>query len=405
MSISYIPNDPVVRANPYPTFKRLREEDPVHWSPRLKSWILTRYEDVARALASSDMSPARLTPFYAALPAATQATLADAMRYLNLWIVFRDPPEHTRLRRLVTTAFLPGTINGFRAEIERTTGVLLERLGGDREVNLVEAYTMQLPARVIMTILGVVEESVHDIKAWSDDIMAFLFSARDIPDKYERARRGANSMAALFRVEIAKRRASPGPDLLSMLIDARDQGDALSEDELVATAMLLLFAGHETTTNLLSNATWQLLRHPVERARFIADPELTSTAIEEFLRIDGPSNSMSRVVRTEHQIAGKTLKAGDRVFAMINAANRDQSQFSDPDRLDISRQPNQHLTFGQGIHFCVGAQLARLEARIALPALFRRYPDLAAAARAPVWHDSMIARGMSSLPVALGKSA
>lgn len=403
MTLAYVPNDPLVRADPYPVFKRLREDDPVHWSPLLKSWILTRYDDVARALASPDMSPNRLTPFYAALPEATRATLAEAMRYLNLWIVFRDPPEHTRLRRLVTTAFLPGTINGFRPEIERITHQLLDRLGSEREVDLVEAFTMQLPARVIMAILGVAEESVHDIKAWSDDIMTFLFSARDVPDKYERARRGATAMAALFRTEIAKRRAEPGPDLLSKLIEARDQGDALSEDELVATAMLLLFAGHETTTNLLSNATLLLLRNPDERARFTLMHDLAPTAIEEFLRIDGPSNSMSRVVRTEHRISGKTLRVGDRVFAMINAANRDEAQFAAPDRLDISRQPNRHLTFGQGIHFCVGAQLARLEARIALPQLFVRYPGLAAGSVEPEWHDSMIARGMKTLPVNLGR--
>ncbi len=403
MTITYIPNDPAVRRDPYPVFKQLRDEDPVHWSAHLKSWILTRYDDVARALASPDMSPNRLTPFYDALPDRTRATLAEAMRYLNLWIVFRDPPEHTRLRRLVTSAFLPGTINGFRPDIERITDQLLDGLGCHRETDLVAAFTMQLPARVIMAILGIAGERVHDIKAWSDDIMSFLFSARDVADKYERARRGATAMAALFRDEIAKRRVEPGPDLLSKLIEARDAGDALSEDELVATAMLLLFAGHETTTNLLSNSTLLLLRNPDQRARFVFEPELASTAIEEFLRIDGPSNSMSRVVRREHCVAGKTLKAGDRVFAMINAANRDERHFLEPDLLDVARQPNRHLTFGQGIHFCVGAQLARLEARIALPRLFARYPDIAESDAEPEWHDSMIARGMTVLPIKLGR--
>jgi cytochrome P450 len=396
---SYIPNDPRVRENPYPTFRRLRDEDPVHWSPGLKSWILTRYDHVGAALASPDMSPNRLTPFYAALPEPTRATLAEAMRYLNLWIVFRDPPEHTRLRRLVSTAFLPGTINAFRPDIERVAEALIAGLGRDRELDLVAELTMQLPARVIMQMLGLDAVHLHDIKAWSDDIMQFLFSARDVPDKYERARRGALAMATLFRAEIEKRRAAPREDLLSRLIAARDSADALTEDELVATAMLMLFAGHETTTNLLSNATLMLLRDPEARRAFIAAGEDVGTAIEEFLRFDGPSNSMSRVVRVAHAVEGKRLEVGDRVFALINAANHDERQFTDPGRLDLTRQPNRHLTFGQGIHFCLGAQLVRLEARVALPRLFQRYPDMTLASAPPEWLDSMIARGLRSLPV------
>ena len=402
MTVAYTPSDPVVRADPYPQLARLRNEDPVHWSPALKSWILTRYDDVARALSSAEeMSPDRLTPFYASLPEPGRSTLAEAMRYLSLWIVFRDPPGHTRVRNLVARAFLPGTINGWRPAIEEITERLLDRMSdaGPAEGDLVAAFTMQLPARVIMRVMDVPERHLDDIKSWSDDIMAFLFSAREIADKYERARRGAVAMAGLFRALIVQRRAVPGDDLLSLLIAARDQDDRLSEDELVATAMLLLFAGHETTTNLLSNATLMLLRDAEARHRFAAEPDNAGTAIEEFLRFDGPSNSMSRVVRVTHEIGGRQLQAGDRVFAMINAANRDPRQFADPDRLDLARQPNRHLTFGQGAHFCIGAQLARLEARIALPRLLERFPGLALGEAPPVWHDSLIARGMSSLPV------
>lgn len=401
MQIAYTPSDPAVRADPYPQFAALREHDPVHWSPPLKSWVLTRYDHVRQALAADEMSPNRLTPFYESLPDKTRATLAEAMRYLNLWIVFRDPPEHTRLRRLVNTAFLPGTINGFRPEIERLTRALLDQLQPGESIDLVERFTMQLPARVIMGMLGVPERHVFDVKRWSDDIMTFLFSARDVPDKYERARSGAQAMAALFRGLIEQRRTALGGDLLSLLINARDQNDALTEDELVATSMLLLFAGHETTTNLLSNSTLIMLRDPAVRERFRGEPALAGTAIEEFLRFDGPSNSMSRVVRMEHEVGGKTLKKGDRVFAMINAANRDESQFAGAATVDLTREPNRHLTFGQGIHFCLGSQLARLEARIALPELMARFPDMRLTDAPPVWHDSLIARGLRSLPVRL----
>lgn len=407
MTIAYTPSDPAVRADPYPQFAMLRNQDPVHWSPALKSWVLTRYDDVARALANADeMSPDRLTPFYAAMPEPGRSIIAEAMRYFSLWIVFRDPPGHTRVRNLVAKAFLPGTINGWRPEIEAISERLLDDLAAKAsgETDLVEALTMQLPARVIMRLMNVPEEYLHDIKSWSDDIMSFLFSAREITDKYERARRGAGAMAALFRTLIAERRATPGNDLLSLLVAARDADDRLTEDELVATAMLLLFAGHETTTNLLSNSTLMLLRDPEACARFLAAPDDAGTAIEEFLRFDGPSNSMSRVVRIEHEIGGKHLRAGDRVFAMINAANRDPSQFSEPERLRLDRQPNRHLTFGQGPHFCIGAQLARLEARIALPRLFQRFPELSTASAPPVWHDSLIARGLVCLPVRLGRA-
>ncbi len=210
-------------------------------------------------------------------------------------------------------------------------------------------------------------------------------------------------MAGLFREEIEKRRADPGDDLLSLLIAARDEQDRLSEDELVATAMLLLFAGHETTTNLLSTATLTMIRNPDQRARLAANPEMISTAVEEFLRTEAPTNAMGRIVRKTHDVRGVTLKEGDRLFAIINAANRDGSQFTDPDKVDVARQPNRHLTFGQGAHFCLGAQLARLEARIAIPQLIERFPNMAPGSAPPVWLDSLVMRGLKSLPVKTGK--
>jgi cytochrome P450 len=402
MTLIFDPADPQVRADPYPVLGQLRRNDPVHWSPALKSWILTRYDDVKRALGTGDMSPDRLTPFYDKLPEATRSTLAEVMRYLTLWIVFRDPPQHTRLRTLVNKAFLPGTINGFRPQIERITGGLLDGLPPDGEVDLVADFTMQLPALVIMGMMGVPQDQLHNIKSWSDDIMLFVGSAQNTSGKYERARRGAVEMAALFRGLVQERRTAPGNDLLSLLIAARDEQERLSEDELIATAMLLLFAGHETTTNLLSTAVLALMRNRDQYERFVRQPELAGTAVEEFLRYDAPASAMTRIVRVEHEVCGRSLKVGDRVFAIINAANRDEEHFVNADRLDLSRNPNRHLTFGQGIHFCLGAQLARLEARIALPMLLARFPSIAPGREAPVWMDALIMRGLKSLPVRLG---
>jgi cytochrome P450 len=403
MTMIYDPAHPIVRADPYPSYARLRAEDPVHWHPGLRSWILTRYDDVAAALSGPSMSPDRLTPFYAALPEQMQSTLAEMMRYLNLWIIFRDPPDHTRVRGLVSKAFLPGTILGFRSQIEAIIDRLLADLAKKSEADLVADFTMPLPALVIMTMMGVPADHLHDVKAWSDDIMLFIGTARATEDKYTRAQRGAVAMAALFREEIGKRRADPGDDLLSLLIAARDEQDRLSEDELVATAMLLLFAGHETTTNLLSTATLTMMRNPDQRARLAANPELASSAVEEFLRYEAPTNAMGRIVRRTHEVRGVTLKEGDRLFAIINAANRDETQFPDADKVDVGRQPNRHLTFGQGAHFCLGAQLARLEARLALPALIERLPGMSPGSSPPVWLDSLVMRGLKSLPVRTGR--
>jgi len=399
----YDPAHPSTRADPYPSYTRLRNEEPVHWHSGLNSWLLTRYEDVAAALSGPSMSPDRLTPFYAALPTPAQRTLAEMMRYLNLWIVFRDPPEHTRVRSLVSKAFLPGTILGFKPKIEAIIDDLLNALAKKSEADLVADFTMPLPALVIMAMMGVPATHLYDVKAWSDDIMLFIGTARATPDKYARARQGAVEMATLFHDEIKKRRVDPTNDLLSLLIAARDEEDRLSEDELVATAMLLLFAGHETTTNLLSTATLTMMRNPEQRSWLAANPEKVSTAVEEFLRYEAPTNAMGRIVRKTHAVGGTVLKEGDRLFAIINAANRDETQFAEADKVDLGRQPNRHLTFGQGTHFCLGAQLARLEARLALPTLIDRFPKMSAGSSPPEWLDSLVMRGLKSLPVKTGK--
>lgn len=402
MALAYDPNDAALRANPFPLYRRLRDEDPVHWSPSLKAWVITRYDDVRRVLLNREMSPDRLTPFFKALPGETQRTLAEIIHYLNQWLVFRNPPEHTRLRGLMNKAFTPAAIESLRGSIERIVELLLGRLKAGEPADLIESYAMQVPALVIMDMLGVPRDMLDRIKAWSDDMVVFIGTARGVPDKYQRAERGAREMSAYFRRLIEERRAEPRDDIMSALIAARDDDDRLSEDELVATCMLILFAGHETTTNLIGNALYMLLLHPEERARYLADPSLAQTAVEEFLRYDGPSNALVRIAACDLEFNGTAMKSGDRVFVMLNAANRDDRQFPEPDRFDLGRSPNRHLTFGQGIHFCLGAHLARLEAAIAVPALMRRFPDLRlASADAPEWVDTLVMRGLKRLPVLL----
>jgi cytochrome P450 len=220
-----------------------------------------------------------------------------------------------------------------------------------------------------------------------------------LADKYERAQSGMREMADYFRAVIAARRLRPEDDLISAMLLPEPGGDVFSEDELIATCSLLLFAGHETTSNLIGNGVWALLTHPAELRRLVDAPHLVETAVEEMLRWDGPSHALARLVATDVDLAGKRLKQGDRVFAMMNAANRDPAVFADPDRFDVARTPNKHLTFAAGIHFCLGAPLARLEGQIAIAALLRRLGDLRLAEQELDWLDSMILRGVKSLKV------
>jgi cytochrome P450 len=401
----YDPSDPAVMADPFPVYARLREEDPAHWAPSLKSWIITRYADVRDLLLSDDLSVNRLIGFYSALPPREAELLRDIVHYLNLWLAFRDPPDHTRLRRIMRHAFAPAAIDAMRPQIEGITAHLLDRLeakGGDGRIDLIRDYALLLPAFVIMDLLGVPRTMLDEVKAWSDDMAVFIGGARNADDKYERAARGCRMMSDYFRRLIAERSANPRPGFLMDLIEARDEGDRLSDDELVATCILILFAGHETTTNLIGNAVLTLLRHPGELARLRADPALIDSAIEEVMRYDGPTNALVRVVARDHVLHGKTLREGERVFVMVSAANRDPRAFPDPDRFDIGRASNRHLTFGQGIHLCLGARLARAEGRIGVLRLLERFPALALDPEAPPeWLDAMVPRGTRRLPVRL----
>jgi len=397
----YDPADPAQIADPYPVLLRLQREDPAHWSPKAKAWILTRHADVRRALDDPAMSVDRIRPFYERLPEAERATLADIVRYLNLWLVFRDPPEHTRLRRLMAKAFTRKTVEGLRASVEGLVDELLDGLPRDEEIDFVEDFAMALPGLVIMDLLGVPREDLGRIKAWSDEMQLFIGSARASADRNARAAHGAREMADYFRGVIAARRESPREDLVSEFVAARDGADALSEDELIAACMLVLFGGHETTTNLLTTGFRKLIRHPDQAARLRDDPSLAVSAVEECLRLDGPSGSMARLVATEHELHGKTLRPGERVFAMLNAANMDGSVFEDPLRFDVARDAKRHVTFGYGTHFCIGASLARLEGEVALPALAARFPHARLAGEGE-WHETMIMRGLRRMPVILG---
>ena len=398
-AIEYRPNDPGVLADPFPLYGRLRDEDPVHWSPALKAWVLTRYDDVKRVCLDSEMSSDRLRPFFAKLPPSEAAQITEVIRYLTLWMVFRDPPEHTRLRHLAARVFNVRSIHAFRPNIEALTAWLLERIGDREAFDFISEFAGPLPALVIMDMLGVPRAELGQVKRLSDEMALFIGSTRDSPEKYARAEAATRDMAALFRELIRARRQAPRADLLTELIQAEEDGQRLSEDELVATCIILLFAGHETTTHHIANGLSALLRFPGELRRLREQPGLAPAAVEELLRFDGPIGALVRIVREEQELHGKKLEPGQRVFLLMNAANRDPRAYAKPDVVEIGRSGPPHLTFGFGAHLCLGFPLARLEGQIALPAVLSRWNSIEIEGRLPEWLDSMVLRGMKALPL------
>ncbi len=405
-TLLYDPRQPATTADPYAAFAQLRKGDPVHWSPVLRGWVLTRYADVRAGLFDPNLSADRITPFVASLSAEKRTMLSGLERVLTRWAVFVDPPAHTRLRGLINKAFTPRAIASLSGMIAATVDTLIDGFtagvppGGEGKVDLIAGFSYPLPALVIARILGVPDEDIVLFKDWSDDLAAFVGSAQATPDKYERAARGAADMDAYFRAIVHQRRAMPPQgDVIGALIAAEESGRALSEDELVATAVLVLFAGHETTANLIGNGMIALINQPDALEQLRRHPELAESAAEELLRIDSPAASITRVARTDMVLGGKTIRAGDRLFLMINAANRDPAVFPDPDRLDLARDPNPHVAFGYGPHYCVGAPLARLEAQIGFQRLLARLNDIRFADEPLEWSDNLVLRGVKRLPL------
>jgi pimeloyl-[acyl-carrier protein] synthase len=390
--VAFNPMDPAFVADPYPTYHRLRAEDPVHHSP-LGFWVLTRYEDVVAVLRDPRFAKEAIAAVVAArLGRAPAAPLS---------MLDRDPPDHTRLRSLVSKAFTPRVVEALRPHIQKIVDSLLDRVAGANAMDLIEDFAYPLPVIVICEMLGVPFEDHERFKQWGLDIARGLDSILLPPDSDVARRSDAarSALTAYFRELIAERRASPRADLLSGLIAAEEVGDRLREDELLATCILLLVAGHETTVNLIGNGTLALLRHRDQLRRLRKDPGLIASAVEELLRYDGPVQRTARVSGEDVAIAGRTIAKGELVMPFIGAADRDPAQFPDPDRLDITRTDNRHIAFGWGIHFCLGAPLARLEGQIALNTLVRRLPKLALATDKPEYRESLTLRGLSTLPV------
>lgn len=394
--------EPEVIREPYAFFGRLREERPVHFNERLGAWVLTRFSEVSPAFRDPRLSADRITPYYRRkLEGPDAERFQSTFDILSRWMVFTDPPTHTRLRKLVSLAFTPRSVAALEDHIEALVDERLSALPPHGEADLMEALAYPLPVDVISDMLGVPREDRYLLRGWSADILVLVFGAYDVADRHERAKRSFEAFADYLGALIAARRRAPREDLVTALVEARDEEGALSEAEVIATIILLLFGGHETTTNLIANGTLALLDHPDERRQLAQHPELWPRAVEEMLRYDGPSKAMWRVARAPAEIGRARFSAGDKILLVQAGANRDPSAFAAPNALDVTREKNPHCGFGFGIHYCLGAPLARAEGRIAIRKLFERCPELELARPrdALEWQPTILNRSLTGLPV------
>lgn len=393
---------PRFKADPFPFFARLRAEDPVHrhaLSGGRAAWLVTRYDDAVKVLTDGRFVKDRANASTPDRPARAPWVPAP-FRPLTRNMLDVDEPDHRRLRALVQKAFTPRRVEAVASRVETLAEELLDRAAARGGMDLIADYALPIPTTIIAELLGVPAEDRHRFHRWSSRIVA----ADRSPWATVRAIPAGLAFVRYLRRLLAERRATERDDLLGALVRAEADGEGLSEDELVAMAFLLIVAGHETTVNLIGNGALALLDHPDERARLVEDPALLDAAVEELLRFAGPLVlATERYASEDIGVAGVTIPRGELVYVALASANRDEGQFPEPDRLDLAREPNRHVAFGHGIHFCLGAPLARLEARIAFGRLLSRFPrvGLAVARDRLRWRGGLVLRGLESLPVAL----
>ena len=391
-------------ADPYTYLAGLREAAPLHRDDRLGAWLVLRYDDVRAAFRDQRLSSDRVTPYFARRPVAARAAPAT-FEILTRWIVFADPPRHTRLRKLVDYAFRPRAVERMRGWIGALVNELVDEAGDSGEIDFIERFAAPLPVTVICDLFGVPRENRRDLTRWSEDILTLLFGAMQSPDRHERAERGMREFSEFLHTVIADRRAHPGEDLISDLVAARERGDVLDDEEIVATCVLMLFAGHETTRNLLTNGLKAILQCPSAQTRLATDPSATPDAVEEILRFDGPMKGMWRQATEAVEYGGQRIQAGDRLLLMQASANRDPRRFEDPDAFDIARPSNRHVGFGYSIHYCLGATIARLEGALGLGAFLERFPRAALATDEFQWDPLVLSRSLQRLPIRLDGAA
>jgi pimeloyl-[acyl-carrier protein] synthase len=392
--------DPAVHADPYPFYKHLRETAPVHWDAFMQCWVVTRYEDVLTVLqrfsADRTPDPARM----AALGLPSLEPVADVMARQML---FLDAPDHTRLRKLCSSAFTPRRVEAMEGEIGGIAHRLIDAVAPTGRMDVIADFAEPFPALVTAGLLGVPLEDHRQLKAWSADFAEMLGNFQHNPDRIGRVLATTAEMTAYFRAAVRAQDHTPRDGLIRSLMLAEIDGARLSEDEVIANVIVTMVGGQETTTNLIGNGLLTLMRQPEALVALRDDPTLMATGVEELLRYETPSQHTGRIAPEDIEIGGHMIRKGQAVMAVMAAGNRDPDRFPDPDRLDLARTDNRHLAFGWSAHFCFGAPLARMEGRIAFEALLTRLPGLTRVDDAPLaWRTNSGLRGLVALPVRFG---
>jgi cytochrome P450 len=418
-----------IRANPYPFYEQLRNQDPVHWDEELGFWVLTRYADIDSLYTDSRFSRAQgLMRNFERLSASEQQTVQSVYHSFSKTVFYADPPYHTHLRGLMNHAFTPRRVERLRPYIQRIVNELLDAAQRRGDIDIIRDLAYPLPVMVIAELLGLPASDRERFKQWSDDLFAILGTVRHKPSQLlERAEQSLHEMTDYVKELSRKRRESPQDDLLTALLSVTEEQDlacphphstssphaageltrereasaTLTGEELVSNINILLSTGHETTTHLIGNGLLALLRHPEQMQRLQVQPSLLVSAIEEMLRYDNPVQITYRSALEDAEINGKLIRKGDLVNSILGSANRDPQRFSNPDRFDVTRNEGRHLGFGIGIHFCIGAPLVRLEAEIVFETILRRFPMISLLTQTLEWQEHPIFRGLKLLPVHL----
>jgi cytochrome P450 len=388
--------------DPYPIYRRFLAEGPMHYvNYKNGAWAVFSHADCSTAIRDVRLTAKRTGLLLLTLPPERRDEFKELARLLGQWMLFIDAPEHTRLRKLMNKGFSPAIVESLRPQIERIVDRMLEPLARASEADLMQALAYPLPMRVIAEMLGVSDAMHHQLLEWTDAIARLFGASLQTPESVQPANDAVLKLTKFFRESVAERRKKKGDDLISLLLDIEEGGEVLTEEEVYAQCVMLLFGGHETTRNLVGNGMYTLLRHPAEMAELRENAGLIRSAVEELLRYESPVQYTGRMAKEELEICGVRLRAGDPILFILGAANRDPQQFRDADRLDLKRVSNPHLAFGAGAHFCIGNQLARPEGQVAILKLVERFPRMQLAPQSVEWVPNPVLRGLKALPVEL----
>ena len=390
--------EPSVLADPYPLYRRLRTEDPVHWDPFLHKWVLTRYADVVFAL---QRFSAKCAPTPEQLDMMGMGVLSPAAQVMVKQMLFMDPPAHTRIRGLAAKAFTPRRVEVLREHIEDIVDGMLDEVAAKGSMEVIADLAAPLPATVTGELLGVPRADRDQLKAWSADFAELLGNFQLNPDRVPRVLRSIEALLSYFHDAVRRDRENPHDGLIHALVTAEIDGDRLTDEEIVTNTIVTMVGGQETTTNLIATGLLTLFRHPDQLDRLRDDLSLIPSAVEELLRYEAPSQQTTRIAPEDVELGGKLIHKGESCLVVMGAANRDPERFPDPDRLDLTRPDNRHVAFGWAGHFCFGAPLGRVEGQIAFRKIFQRFPDLQLGPGPITWRNNLGLRGLNALSVVL----